>query len=419
MTAPAYLTASRRFHDDEKAHLESLLRRSPDDRDLLAAYFDLLTEISRTNLGIQTCRMPHVRTPVAFRANTSDVSNMRQIFFHREYAFDQPVPPGRILDLGAYCGYAALFLANYYDNAEIFCVEPSAANFAVLTINTASYPNIRRINAAAWGRPGKLALARRVDGHWGTLFGEREDGATAEVPAHTVGELLRFADWPSADFVKCDIEGGEFEVFSDPAAIGWISRTYCISVETHDRFRDGAAAAVANAVPQDLFARGRSGEFVVFSRIIDAAAVPRRVMPLLIGAGAARPIALELVNVQRARWGFEAVDDETLQLHPNSPGQPPAEMRARLRLAGHARFSASCHLAGDGQHAVVFTVRIGSPGGETAERAVEVAPGETADLSLAFPAIDGACDLVLATAMAPGAVNNGFAWARWIRPTLA
>ena len=146
----------------------------------------------------------------------------------------------------------------------------------------------------------------------GSVFAEGEVSSNEQVRAYTVPELLSAAGWDNADFVKADIEGAEFEVFSDPSAQRWIAETACISVETHDRFKPGAAAAVESAIPPDLFDRNRSGEFTVYvRRQLPPLGPLSAAQPLLLGAGSPRPITFDLVNVPQPEWGFHAIDDET------------------------------------------------------------------------------------------------------------
>jgi FkbM family methyltransferase len=422
MTAPGYVAQSRFFHSDEKAHLEALLFRDSNNKALLEAYFDLLFEMSRTNFGVLYCAMPDVRTPVAFRAHTSDLYNMQQVFLRQEYGFEILPAPTRILDLGAYCGYAALYFANKYENSRIICVEPSDANFAILTMNTVHYPAIRCIRGAVWKSASNLALTSRTGGHWGSTFAEAQCGTSEAVRAYTVLELLNTAGWATADFIKIDIEGAELEVFSDPFAGRWIADTSCISVETHDRFKPGALAAVQKAISAHQFDCNQSGEFLVFkSRHALTRADPTfAAEPILLGAGSLRPIALDLVNVSRAGWGIQAINDETWQLHPNIPGSGPAEVRVKVSLEGYRRFSSTCHLAGTGLYPVLFSVRLEAAGVPMAQASVEVSPGNSRRLELSLPA---KCHhdsmLILATEMASGALGNGNAWAQWIRPMLA
>jgi hypothetical protein len=112
---------------------EVLLSGAPNDPILLTQYFKLLTEISRS-LGLIDARLPGCRFPLYLRGMTSDVNNLRQIFENQEYELRTNAEPRRILDLGAYAGYAAVWFANRFPDAEIVCVEPSPANFRMLAV---------------------------------------------------------------------------------------------------------------------------------------------------------------------------------------------------------------------------------------------------------------------------------------------
>jgi hypothetical protein len=129
----------------EKPVLELALSREPDNPELRACYRSLLERINRTTLGVSTIVLPELSYPLYFRGGSSDLANFDQIFGLKELSVPLPQPPARILDLGAYVGYAAVYLAHQFPQAEIVCVEPSAANFRMLTLNTSVYPRIRRL----------------------------------------------------------------------------------------------------------------------------------------------------------------------------------------------------------------------------------------------------------------------------------
>jgi hypothetical protein len=48
---------------------------------------------------------------------------------------------------------------------------------------------------------------------WAGVYEEKEEG---HIRAYSVGELLKKIGWATVDYVKCDIEGCEAEVFSEP-----------------------------------------------------------------------------------------------------------------------------------------------------------------------------------------------------------
>jgi hypothetical protein len=47
---------------------------------------------------------------------------------------------------------------------------------------------------------------------------------------------------------KIDIEGAEYEVFSDPESSEWIASVDAIAIELHDRFRPGCSRAFFSRV---------------------------------------------------------------------------------------------------------------------------------------------------------------------------
>src|SRR5690242_12552918 len=99
---------------DQKFYLESMLHKAPDNAALLQAYFNSLTGLSQRSFGLMHAALPGCATPLFFRGMTSDVPNMEQIFGHAEYGFRFAKAPRRILDLGAYVGYAAVYFANRF-----------------------------------------------------------------------------------------------------------------------------------------------------------------------------------------------------------------------------------------------------------------------------------------------------------------
>jgi hypothetical protein len=112
----------------DKYALETALRREPDNAELRARYRATLERINRTTLGLSTIVVPELSYPLYFRGGSSDLANFDQIFGLKELSVPLARAPARVLDLGAYVGYAAVYLAHLYPDAEIVCVEPSPSN---------------------------------------------------------------------------------------------------------------------------------------------------------------------------------------------------------------------------------------------------------------------------------------------------
>jgi hypothetical protein len=97
-----------------KYALEMALRREPDNLELRARYREMLGRINRSTLGIETIVLPELMNPLYFRGGSSDLANFDQVFGQEEFALALAEPPARILDLGAYVGYAAVYLAHRF-----------------------------------------------------------------------------------------------------------------------------------------------------------------------------------------------------------------------------------------------------------------------------------------------------------------
>ncbi|MEE3501473.1 hypothetical protein [Acidiphilium acidophilum] len=152
---------------DEKRRMEEALQLDPDNRSVLDEYFDILRNISMRSLGLFTARLPGIANPIYLRANTSDILNFGQIFLNDEYGFEFLVEPRRILDLGGYAGYAALYLNRRFPQAEIVSVEPSVDNYGMLRLNTVNVTRISAVNGAIWNVPGFVGRSGLEDEHWG------------------------------------------------------------------------------------------------------------------------------------------------------------------------------------------------------------------------------------------------------------
>ena len=400
-----------------KHALEAALRREPDNTELRTRYRDVLGRINRSTLGLETIVLPELMNPLYFRCGSSDLANFDQVFGQQEFSLTLPDLPSRILDLGAYAGYAAVYLRHRFPEAEIVCVEPSAPNFKMLTLNTSPYPRIRRLNGAVWSRPATLAISGHELGDWGVHFAATAVGAgdNAGTQAWSVDEILRLSGWDRADLIKCDIEGSEREVFADREA-RWHQDALCVTVETHDEWIPGCLATVAACFDPARFEHSHSGELSVFTRRTEPLGrhAPARIL-LLEPPLARQPI--ELRDVSDGIWGFMVFDEHSCQLHPNPVGEPAATLVLERELCGHTRFHATASLPRKARDAVRFSVAIDDRSGKYVARGDCVAaPGAEAALELTLPPLHGRYRVTLQTEMAGTGGDSFHAWAHWLAP---
>lgn len=84
-----------------------------------------------------------------------------------------------------------------------------------------------------------------AQGQFGYVFDEVTDGRSDTIPTTTVKELMRQFRIPRFDLAKIDIEGAEFQVFSQESDLSWCGvqasvytythRFYQVGLDGHDR----------------------------------------------------------------------------------------------------------------------------------------------------------------------------------------
>ncbi|WP_210502963.1 FkbM family methyltransferase [Nocardioides xinjiangensis] len=148
--------------------------------------------------------------------------------------------PGRVLDIGGNIGMFAHWAHRRWPDARITSIEPDPDNLAVFRAGLTDQP-IVLVEAAAMTRPGHAALSSGSGA--GRQVESRPDALAGSVPAVDVYEFLR-----DADFVKMDIEGGEWPILADPRLAELDDLVWVI--EFH---RAGAPTLPARDAAQRLF----------------------------------------------------------------------------------------------------------------------------------------------------------------------
>jgi len=139
-----------------------------------------------------------------------------------------------IIDGGANIGTTSVFFCVQCQDALVVAVEPDAANYQMLVMNTEGLP-VLPLPCALAAEPGRCLLEDPGDGEWAYRPHTVELGCVepVTVSAVTVDEILHAHAGDCFPFiVKIDIEGAERELFSHEAA--WVDHVPLIIVEPHD-----------------------------------------------------------------------------------------------------------------------------------------------------------------------------------------
>jgi FkbM family methyltransferase len=174
---------------------------------------------------------------IHLRSHSTDISVLSEILASRCY---EPVlaamsePPRTIVDLGANIGLAARWLLAHYPEARVVAVEPVPGNVDCLRRNL---DGRGVVVAAGVGSENRRARMRSSAGFWAfhlVTDGEAPQEKDIEVDVIEMGELLDRQGIGRVDLLKCDIEGGEVELFTDCSR--WIRRIGAAVVECHGGF---------------------------------------------------------------------------------------------------------------------------------------------------------------------------------------
>jgi FkbM family methyltransferase len=208
-------------------------------------------------------RLPHYKTSLLARNDTSDVMVFEKVFLDQEYDFPVPdLQPKLIIDAGANVGYVSIFFAAKYPEARILAIEPEESNYELLVRNTAQYPNITPIQAALWNKKGRVRIDNPGEEKWAFRVTETDSTGGAEIEALTIQDLLSLAGTDYIDILKIDIEGAEKELFESNYET-WLGKVGVMMIELHDRFVVGCSRSFYRAVGQYQFNQSIKGENLI------------------------------------------------------------------------------------------------------------------------------------------------------------
>lgn len=176
---------------------------------------------------------PH---PFLLRRGTSDLIVLLELFVNGEYAPAVARLGGdcrTVVDLGANAGFSIRLWANSFPDCRIYAAELDADNASACRKNLEIAGITPRVTLAEICVVGKKrhVFVDRSGGACGLRATDTATGGSS-VPGTTMEEFLDASGVPEQiDLLKCDIEGGESEIFKNCA--GWINRCRIIVAETH------------------------------------------------------------------------------------------------------------------------------------------------------------------------------------------
>lgn len=182
-------------------------------------------------------RLKGIPDPFYVRLGTTDWYVLEEIFFDAVYdplIERAGLETRQIIDLGANTGFSARLWRMRFPGARIIAVEPDASNIAMCRLNLSLKEGDRRlqlVEACVSGTERRVALDRSR-GSWRFSMTEASEAEDGLIDARTLPQIMAECGMEGAvDFIKCNIEGAEAEVFAH--CRDWIGLVRRLAVQVH------------------------------------------------------------------------------------------------------------------------------------------------------------------------------------------
>lgn len=144
-----------------------------------------------------------------------DLHVVNEVFLTNEYVFTPEKPISSMLDIGANIGASVVCFALLFPHARIAAFEPNPNCFSSLIKNTAQFGERIILHQEAITETNASITFYTNQEHWGGSLMKRSEGSSYQVNGVTLKTALQKLHWSHVDFVKMDIEGGEYAVAQD------------------------------------------------------------------------------------------------------------------------------------------------------------------------------------------------------------
>lgn len=177
--------------------------------------FSVYTKKTKKSLSVKISGLIHGSRRDFTIESFADIGVLKELFLDKEYEWELPSVPKRILDLGAHWGDTSLYYSAVYPEAHIYSVEPSKDSYDRLSKHTSVYPNIQTLHAAVADRNGYMDLHMTPSSLGNSLVERDRAEGVEKVPVYTLPSLMKTMKMSRLDLCKFDIEGAEQFLFSE------------------------------------------------------------------------------------------------------------------------------------------------------------------------------------------------------------
>lgn len=205
---------------------------------------------------------------IYLRKGTSDHIVFFQVMVYQSYEFARKWRGVNVvIDAGANVGMSACYFSTLFPEARIISIEPESGNFKQLVKNTAPLKNVTPLQKALWKNDGVLTIDGSSNETWSFKVNDddvQSNESAVKIAAVSIDSLVSQFNFEYIDILKIDIEGAEYDLFSENYE-SWLPRVKYIMIELHDGYKKGCSTAVMKALAKFNFSiRLTRKEIIVF-----------------------------------------------------------------------------------------------------------------------------------------------------------
>lgn len=170
-----------------------------------------------------------------------------------------------ILDAGANIGDETVRFRFFHPNATIVALEPAADNFRLLKKNILDDPKISPLQKGLWSRECYLKVIPGTTNEGFKVVEVNEPDQGYDVLATSVDSIMKQFGVSEIDILKLDIEGAEYQVFSENCE-SWIKNVKVFIFECPDNDYPGTTSKIFQVLGNLKFSCYIQGENLVLIR---------------------------------------------------------------------------------------------------------------------------------------------------------
>lgn len=171
-----------------------------------------------------------------------------------------------IIDAGANIGLFTLIYSVKYPNAKIIAIEPESENYELLLRNTEDIENVVCLKGGVWNKDTTINILETYDKkEWGFIVQECTIPNGNEIKGISIATIIKRFKIPHIDILKMDIEGSEYEVFSENYK-EWLQVTQSLIIEMHEWIKPGCEKIISDVMELEGFEFEKNGENRVYYR---------------------------------------------------------------------------------------------------------------------------------------------------------